>query len=75
MGYYDIEVANPLGSYIHKHKLSYIFFSLGNIRLYYRFTLKSILVAVAKSKDVSKYGLNAFLTPFVEISNDYTWMA
>ena len=68
IGYYDeLEVVNPLGSYVKKHKLGCLFFFLGNIRPQYRSTLKSIqLVAVGLSKDIQKYGINAFLAPFVD---------
>ena len=67
IGYYDeLEVANPLGSYVSKHKLGCIFFFLGNITPRFRCTfLATYLVAVAKSEDISSYGTDAFLTPFV----------
>ena len=68
IAYYDeLEVANPIGSYVSKHKLGCLFFMLGNIRPKYRSTLKAInLVAVARHADVVKYGLDIFLTPFVQ---------
>ena len=33
IGYYDeMEVVNPIGSYVSKHKLGCLFFTIGNIR-------------------------------------------
>ena len=68
IAYYDeLEVVNPIGSYVSKHKLGCMFFMLGNIRPQYRSTLKAInLVAVAKHEDITKYGIDVFLAPFVE---------
>ena len=40
IAYYDeLEVTNPIGSYVHTHKLGCLFFSLGNIRPQYRSSL------------------------------------
>ena len=66
--YYDeLEVVNPIGSYVKKHKLGCLFFFLGNVRPQYRSTFKAIhLVAVARSQDINKYGIDMFLLPFVE---------
>ena len=68
IGYYDeLEVVNPLGSYVKKHKLGCLFFFLGNVRPQYRSTLKNMqLIAVGRSKDIQHYGVNTFLAPFVE---------
>ena len=68
IAYYDeLEIVNPIGSYVKKHKLGCMFFFLGNIRPQYRSTLKAIhLVAVAKSQDITKYGIDSFMTPFIE---------
>lgn len=68
IGYYDeLEVVNPIGSYVSTHKLGCLFFFLGNIRPQYRSTLKAInLVAVAKHKDICRYGIDTFLSPFVD---------
>lgn len=68
IGYYDeIEVVNPIGSYVSKHKLGCFFFTLGNVRPRYRSALKAInLVAVGKHKDICKYGMDTFLSPFVD---------
>ena len=68
IGYYDeLEIVNPLGSYVKKQKLGCCFFVLANIRPQYRSTLKAIsLVSVARYQDIVKYGIETFLTPFVE---------
>ena len=68
IAYYDeLEVVNPIGSYISKHKLGCLFFFLANVRPQFRSTYKAIhLVAVARSQDIKKYGIDDFLTPFVE---------
>ena len=67
IGYYDeLEVCNPLGSYVSTHKLGCLFFTLGNIPPRFRSTFNAIfLVAVAHSQDIAEYGLDAFLSPFV----------
>lgn len=66
--YYDeLEIVNPIGSYVKKHKLGCLFFFLGNIRPQFRSSLKAIhLVAVARSQDIDHYGLDTFLLPLVE---------
>jgi len=68
IAYYDeVEIVNPIGSYVKKQKLGCIFFFLGNVRPQFRSTFKSIyLVAVAKSVDIAKYGIDEFLKPFVD---------
>lgn len=68
IGHYDdLEVVNPLGSYIKKHKLVCLFFYLGNIRPQFRSTHKSIhLLAVGKTEHIQHYGINTFLSPFVD---------
>lgn len=68
IAYYDeLEVTNPIGSYVKTHKLGCLFFSLGNIRPQFRSSLKAIfLLAVARSEDIDRYGIDTFLKPFVE---------
>ena len=68
VGYYDdLEIVNPLGSYIKKHKLGCLFFFVGNVRPQFRSTLKSIqLLAVGRTEDIQHYGINSFLKPFVD---------
>ena len=67
IAYFDeLEVVNPIGSYVRKHKLGCLFFFLGNVRPQFRSTYKAIhLVAVAKSENIEKYGIDRFLAPFV----------
>lgn len=61
IAYFDeLEVCNPLGSHIKKHKLG-LFFCLGNIHPKIRSSLKAInLMAVASTTVIDKYGLNEF---------------
>ena len=68
IAYYDeLEIVNPIGSYVKKHKLGCLFFFLANVRPQYRSTFKAIhLLAVARSQDINVYGIDKFLTPFVE---------
>lgn len=68
VAYYDeLEVVNPIGSYIKKHKLGCMFYFLANVKPRYRSTLKSIqLLAVGKYEDITKYGIDQFMLPFVE---------
>ena len=68
IAYYDeMEIVNPIGSYVKKHKLGCLFFFLANVRPQYRSTFKAIhLVSVARSQDIDYYGIDKFLTPFVE---------
>ena len=67
IAYFDeLEVVNPIGSYVRKHKLGCLFFFLGNVRPHLRSTYKAIhLVAVAKSENIDKCGIDRFLAPFV----------
>lgn len=68
IGYYDeLEVVNPIGSYVSTHKLGCLFFFLANIRPQFRSTMKAInLLAVGKQEDIKHYGIDEFLRPFVE---------
>lgn len=68
VAYFDeLEVTNPIGSYVNTHKLGCLFFTLGNIRPMYRSSLKAIfLLAVACSQDIDRYGMDTFLRPFVD---------
>ena len=71
IAYYDeVEITNALGSYVRTHKLGALFFSLGNIRPHLRSTLKSIFVlAIGRAEDIKEYGMDAFLSPFVDDLN------
>lgn len=68
IGFYDeLEIVNPIGSYTKKHKLGCLFFFIGNIRPQFRSTHKAIhIVCVAKHQDIVRYGMDSFLTPFIE---------
>ena len=72
LAYFDeLEVCNPLGSHIKKHKLGIVFFTLGNIRPKFRSSLKAIhLVAVVTSPVIEKHGLNKILEPFITDLNN-----
>ena len=71
IAYFDeLEVCNPLGMHIKRHKLGIVFFTLGNVRPEYRSSLKAInLVAVATTPVIENYGLNKILDPFVKDLN------
>ena len=48
-----------------------MFFTLGNIHPRFRSTLRTIfIVAVSRYQDISKYGIDAFLKPFVDDLKD-----
>lgn len=68
VAYFDeLEVVNPIGTYVKKHKLGCLFFTLGNVRPQFRSILKAInLVAIVKHEDISgEIGIDSFLAPFV----------
>lgn len=67
VAYYDeLEVCNPLGSHIKRHKLGIVFYTLGNIAPKYRSQLKLInLAIVATVPVIEKHGLDKILEPFV----------
>lgn len=68
VAYYDeLEVVNPIGTYVKKHKLGCLFFTLGNIRPRYRSILRAInLVGIVKYEDIQgSNAIDTFLTPFV----------
>ena len=68
IAYFDeLEVTNPVGSYIKTHKLGCLFFTLANIQPQYWSSLKAIfLLAVARCEDIDKFGIDKFLSPFVD---------
>ena len=41
IGYYEVEVVNPIGSYVSTHKLGCLYFTIANIRPQYRSSFKS----------------------------------
>ena len=71
IAYYDeLEICNPLGSHIKKHKLGIVFYTLGNISPKYRSQLRVInLAVVATIPIIEKYGLNKILEPFINDLN------
>lgn len=64
VGYFDeLEVTNPVGSYVKTHKLGCLFFTLPQ----YRSSLKAIyLLAVARCEDIDRYEIDTYLQPFVD---------
>lgn len=55
---------------MYTHKLGALCFSLGNVRPHLRSTLKSIFVlAIGKTDDIKTYGMDTFLSPFVDEIN------
>ena len=62
----DFELVNPIGSHRKKHKLTAFYWTLLNIPAEHRSQLSSIqLLALAKTKDVRKYGLAPLLSDFM----------
>ncbi len=74
IAYYDeVEMCNPLGSHIKKHKLGIVFFTLGNIHPKYRSSLRVInLVLVATVPVIERHGINQILQPFITDLNNLT---
>lgn len=67
----DMEVANPLGSHVKKNKLAMFYFSLVNIPPQFRSKLATIqLVAIARSRDLKKHGVDKLLENFVSTLNE-----
>jgi hypothetical protein len=66
----DIEIVNPIGTHVKKHKLTLFYYMLGNIPPQFRSKLTCIqLVAVAKTADLKKYGLDGLLKDFIDTVN------
>lgn len=67
IAYYDeVEMCNPLGSHVKKHKLGVVFYTLGNIHPKYRSTLRAInLAIVAVVPVIERHGINMILQPFI----------
>ena len=68
----DMEVVNPLGTHVKKHKVTVIYFILGNIPPAFRSKLHAIqLVAIGKTLDVRKEGaVIRLLADFVKTINE-----
>ena len=67
IAYFDeVEICNPLGSHVKRHKLGIVFYTLANIDPKYRSQLRLInLVIVAAVPIIEKHGLNKVLEPFI----------
>ena len=74
VAYYDeLELCNPLGTHIKRHKLGIVFFSLGNIHPRYRSSYRAIYLALAAPTPViEEHSLNTVLVPFVQDLNRLT---
>lgn len=75
----EVEICNPLGSHVGKHKIDLYYYTLSNISPKHRSKLRAIrLLAIVKAKDVSKYGQNKILTPIINdlqrLANGYTFI-
>ena len=62
----DIEIVNPIGTHVKKHKLTMFYFTLANIAPSFRSRYEAIqLLAIAKTVDVKKFGLKKLLSDFI----------
>lgn len=68
VGYYDeLEICNPLGSSVKKHKLGLVFFTIANFHPKHRSNYKGIfLTTVANYTLIEEHGIDVILQPFVE---------
>ena len=65
--YDEVELCNPLGTHVKKHKLGILLFTLGNIHPKYRSSLRTIQLVIAATYPVIlNHGLDAILKPFIE---------
>jgi hypothetical protein len=63
----EVELVNPLGTNVKKHKLIMFFWTLLNLSPEYLSGLSAAnLLAVARSCDVKQFGLRALLSDFIE---------
>ncbi|XP_018369457.1 PREDICTED: uncharacterized protein LOC108765282, partial [Trachymyrmex cornetzi] len=64
--YDDLEVVNPLGANIKKHKLAMFYWTLANIYPEVRSTLKNVnLLSIVKHSVLKKYGVGKILESFI----------
>lgn len=64
--YDDLEICNPLGASVKKHKIGAFYFTLGNLKPRNRSLLHAIqLVALAKTSVIETYGINVILELFM----------
>ena len=65
--YDDVELCNPLGSKIKKHKLALFYFVICNIKPLYRSRLEAInLLAAVPVSHITKYGFDIILQEFLK---------
>ena len=63
----ELELCNPLGTHVKKHKLAIVLFTLGNIHPKYRSSLRLIhLVIAATAPVVERHGIDNVLQPFIQ---------
>ena len=68
--YDEIELCNPLGSHVKRHKVGVLSYTLGNVHPKYRSKLKLLQLAIVASIPViEKHGLHTVLKPFVHDLN------
>ena len=68
--YDELEICNPLGSHVKRHKVGVLSYTLGNVHPKYRSKLKLLQLAIVASIPViEKHGLNTVLKPFVHDLN------
>ena len=67
LAFYDeVEICNPLGAHIKKHKLGVVFFTVGNIHPKFRSSLRAIhLLIVPPYPVIAKHDLDEILKPFL----------
>ena len=67
LGNYDeLEICNPLGSHVKRHKVGIVFYTVGNIDSKYRSQLKLInLAVIATIPVIEKHGLDKVLKPVI----------
>lgn len=68
----DMEIVNPLGSHVKKHKLSMFYWTLANIKPEYRSRLNVIqLLAIGRTVDVRCHdALSKILDDFINVVNE-----
>lgn len=62
--YDEVELCNPLGTHVKKHKLGIVLFALGNIHPKYRSTLRTIQLVLTAT--IENYGLHIISKPFID---------
>ena len=74
IAYYDeLEICNPLGTHVKRHKLGIVFYTIANIAPQFRSQLKMINLAIVVTVPiVEKHGLDNVLKPFI---NDFNTVA